>query len=296
MRARVGLSTLSLACALFTGGCAVHRTGFQIIGGAEMFASGIASTEFSDVRLTISPDGRTALWFSRNRHGGPGSYDIWMSRKGAEGWLAAEPVSFNSTARDFDPAYSADGRHVYFSSDRAGGLGGDDVWRVRVTIDGFGKPENLGAAVNSTRNEWAPMLSPDGRTLLFSSDGHGGAGRMDLFTSTLTRGAFSAAKALPGDINSGEDEFDATFLAEGRRIVFSRAPDISKDTVQLFHSMPVDGRYTHGELLPDVVNTPGGDTYAPMLDWSQRHTLTFSTRRPADSPRAADLYVVKYRP
>jgi Tol biopolymer transport system component len=269
---------------------------FRIFGQAELFAPGIASTEYSDVRLTLSPDGRTALWFSRNRPGGAGGYDIWMSRQGANGWNAATPVSFNSVTRDFDPAFTADGRYVYFCSDRPGGLGGDDLWRVRVTDQDFGELEHLGAAVNSSRNEWAPMLSPDGRTLLFSSDGRVAAGRMDLFTSRIVDGAFTTATPLRGAINSGEDEFDATFLADGRGVVFSRARDIAVDEVRLFLSVPRAGLYPSGELLPQTINTADSDTYAPMLDWSQRHSLTFTTRRPADSTHAVDLYVVRYGP
>jgi TolB protein len=140
------------------------------------------------------------------------------------------------------------------------------------------------------------MLSPDGRTLLFSSNGHRGAGRMDLFTSRLGAGGFAPATAIAGEINSPEDEFDATFLGDGEAIVFSRARDIAVDDVRLFHSAPRGGRYPRGELLPPAVNTPDSDTYAPMLDWSRRRSLTFTTRRPAGSPRAVDLYVVKYRP
>lgn len=270
---------------------------FEIRGETALFAPGVASSEFSDVRLTISPDGHTAMWFSRNRPGGPGGYDLWISRRGPRGdWSGAEPAPFNSATRDFDPAFSADGRYVYFSSDRAGGLGGDDLWRVRVAGAGFGEPEHLGAAVNSPKNEWAPMLSPDGRTLLFASDGLGGAGRMDLFTSRISAGAFSTATAVPGDLNTAADEFDATYLADGRGIVFSRARDLSVDEVRLFHSAPRGGTYAYGEPLPETVNTRGSSTYAPMLDWSRPRTVTFTTRRPANNPHGADLYVVKYRP
>jgi hypothetical protein len=287
----------TLAFNLALVGCAhAPRTGFETVGQSELFAPGIASTEYSDVRLTLSPDGRTALWFSRNRPGGPGGYDIWMSRKVAGQWTAAQPAPFDSALRDFDPAFSADGRYVYFCSDRTGGIGGDDIWRVRVTGTGFGEAENLGAAVNTAKNEWAPMLSPDGRALLFSSDGHAGAGRMDLLTSRIVDEAFGAATPLPGEINTGVDEFDATFLADGRSVVFARARDIKVDDVRLFQSAPQGGRYPAGALLPAEVNTPDSDTYAPMLDWSRRHSLTFTTRRPANSTRAVDLYVVKYRP
>lgn len=286
-----------MLAAVVLAGCVGLNSNAGFVEQAELFAPGVASTEFSEARLTISPDGRTALWFARNRPGGPGGYDIWMSRRSARGdWVAAEPVSFNSPARDFDPAFTADGRYVYFSSDRAGGSGGDDVWRVAVSGRGFGEPENAGPAVNSAKNEWAPMLSPDGRTLLFSSDGHPGAGRMDLFTAQLTETGFNAVAAVPGDINTAEDEFDATYLANGRDIVFSRARDISVDDVRLFHAAPADGRYSHGDVLPEAVNTADSNTYAPMLDWSRPHTLTFTTRRPANNPHMADLYVVKYRP
>ena len=285
------------AACLLAGCVAIWRgSGVEIVGVAEVFAPGIASTEFSDARLTISPDGRAGLWFSRNRAGGAGGYDIWSSRRAADGiWGAAEPVSFNSPTRDFDPAFSADGKYVYFASDRAGGLGGDDLWRVRVNGNGFDKPEHLGAAINSARNEWAPMLSPDGRTLLFSSDGHGGAGRMDLFTTRVTAQGFTTATPVPGDLNTSADEFDATYLADGRAIVFSRAGNLSVDDVKLFHVSPRGGRYARGTLLPEVVNTAAGNTYAPMLDWSSPNRLLFTTRRPANNPHAADLYVVKYR-
>jgi TolB protein len=265
------------------------------IDEASRFAPGIASTEYSDVRLTISPDGHTALWFSRNRPGGPGSYDIWMSRREGTAWSAAQPVSFNSAARDFDPAFSADGRHVYFSSDRAGGAGGDDLYRVPRTRAGFGAVEHLGSAVNSAGNEWAPMLSADGHTLLLSSDGLAGARKMDLFAARAVHGRFETPRRLPGDINTDEDEFDATFLDDTRSIVFTRARDLRTDTVRLFHAFAARGRYGRGEMLAAIVNTPGSDTYAPMLDWSKRHQLTFTTRRPAGAA-SVDVYVVRYGP
>jgi hypothetical protein len=139
-------------------------------------------------------------------------------------------------------------------------------------------------------------LSPDGGTLLFSSDGHAGAGRMDLHTSRVMDGRFAAAEALSGQINTAQDEFDATYLEDGNAVIFTRAVDLTTSDARLYHVVPRQGRYGKGHLLPNEVNTPGSSTYAPMLDWSQPHRLTFTTRRPAASPGAADLYVVKYRP
>lgn len=264
----------------------------EIAGDAELFAPGVASTAQSEIRLTLSPDGRTALWFSRDRPGGAGGYDIWMSRRSAAGWRPATPVAFNSAGRDFDPAFSADGRFVYFCSDRPGGSGGDDVWRVAVRGQGFGAPVNLGPAINSAGKEFAPMLSPDGRTLLFSSDRPGGAGGHDLFTARRSRASFAAARRVPGALNTAANEFDATFLRDGKTIVFARAMDFSRDRVDLFFAARGARGYDAGTLLPPAVNNDR-DTYGAMLDWSDRGRLTFSGQREGEG--GMNLYRVRYR-
>ena len=268
----------------------------EIVGHPELFAPGIASTEASEVRLTFSADGKRAAWFARNRAGGAGSYDIWTSTRTAGGWSKATPASFNSAQRDFDPAFSADGRFVYFCSDRPGGLGGDDLYRVPVTLTGFGEPEHLGPEINSKGNEWAPMLSGDGKLLLFSSNGRGGAGRFDLFGARrLANGSFAMATPLPGDINTAADEFDATFLADGTTVVFARAANLETDRIVLAAASLHDERYDAGVVLPESVNAPGQNTYGPMLDWSRPDRLTISSQRPEARVGSADLYVVRYR-
>ncbi len=266
----------------------------QIVGSAERFAPGVASTQYDEIRLTLSPDGKTALWFSRNRPGGPGGYDIWVSRHDGQRWRPATPVSFNTPGRDFDPAFSADGRTVYFCSDRAGGQGGDDLYRVSIGRDGrFGEPENLGPAVNSAADEFAPMLSLDGRTLLFSSDRAGGAGGHDLYSATMIGGVAQPARPLAGGINTAAQEFDATFLGDGRTVVFARALDFATAPVRQFISYDRGGRYDAGHALPSPVNEASGDSYGAMLDGSQPDTLTYSARR-ADGA-GLDLYRIRYR-
>ncbi|WP_182067717.1 TolB family protein [Stenotrophomonas pavanii] len=266
----------------------------QIVGPAERFAPGVASTQYDEIRLTLSPDGKTALWFSRNRPGGPGGYDIWVSRHDGQRWQPATPVSFNTPGRDFDPAFSADGHVVYFCSDRAGGQGGDDLYRVSMGSDGrFGEPVNLGPAVNSAADEFAPMLSPDGRTLLFSSDRAGGAGGHDLYSAAMIGGVAQPARPLAGDLNTAAQEFDATFLGDGRTVVFARAQDFGSAPVRQFIAYPRGGRYDAGHALPSPLNEASGDSYGAMLDGSQPDTLTYSARR-ADGA-GLDLYRIRYR-
>ena len=282
------MAVLTLALSLLAAAPAV-----EIVGEAELFAPGIASTDHSEIRLTISPDGRSALWFSRNRPGGPGGYDIWMSRRDGAGWSFATPVSFNSPSRDFDPAFSRDGRFVFFCSDRPGGIGKDDLYRVAVTTEGFGTPENLGPNVNSAASEYAPMLSPNGRNLLFSSDRPGGAGRHDLYTARAKGRGFAAVAPLPGAINTPADEFDASYLSDSRTIVFARAPSMQDDRVDLHAATTHGGRYDAGMILPLAVNDPAKDSYGPMLDWSASDRLTFSGQR--GGAKSMELYRISYR-
>src|SRR5690606_17674968 len=118
--------------------------------------------------------------------------------------------------------FSADGRWLYFFSNRPGGRGGDDLYRAPVQAHGFGAAENLGPAVNTPGDEWAPTVSADGKRLLFASDGHGGAGRHDLLVARWDGRAFVDPRPVAG-IDSAEDEFDAAWLGDGRAIVFARS-------------------------------------------------------------------------
>lgn len=285
------LAAVSIAAAPAT----TRRPTLELTSTSELVLPGIASSEFSEVRLAPSPDGKTMLWGSTNRPGGPGGWDIWLTRKDASGWSAPQTVSFDSPAKEFDPAFSPDGRYVYFFSDRAGGLGGDDIYRVPVTATGFGSVEHLGPEVNSPGNEWAPGFSPDGKRLLFATDGRGGAGRHDLFSARVEGTGFAAARALPGAINTAADEFDAAFLSDGGDVVFSRSTDVDKDPIALYFASRGRDGYDAGAILPPTVNVDHDYTFGPVLDWADRSVLYFSGHRPEASVGKVDLYRVHFR-
>jgi TolB protein len=267
----------------------------EITSPARLVAPHVVSSEFNEIRLATSPDGRTMIWGSTNRPGGPGRWDLWMSRRGRQGWSAPTPAPFDSDSNDFDPSFSPDGRFVYFFSNRLGGFGGDDLWRVPVVGGRFGTSENLGPEVNSAGDEWAPTVSPDGRRLLFATNGRGGRGRHDLFVATPRSGGWAAAEPLPGDINTPGDEFDASYLHDRSSIVFSRSPDADDEPILLYFAACTPSGYDAGTVLSDSVNVVGGYTLGPSITRTRPGILYFSGHRLRPSAGRMDVYEVRYR-
>ncbi len=92
----------------------------------------------------------------------------------------------NSKYYEAYAAYSPDGRSIYFSSNRKESMGGMDIFRSDLGDDGtWSEPVNLGPSVNTVLNEDTPFLSPDGKKLYFSSQGHSTIGGFDVFYTEM---------------------------------------------------------------------------------------------------------------
>ncbi len=106
------------------------------------------------------------------------------------------------------PAISADGKTLFFASDRPGGYGGTDIWKVSVDAEGnTGNPINLGYTVNTSQNEMFPYVESENNMLYFSSDGHTGLGGLDIFYGYMN----AAQTSISGLTNMGmpvNSEFD----------------------------------------------------------------------------------------
>jgi hypothetical protein len=230
------------------------------------------STPVSDVRLAVSPDGRHRLWGTVNRTPGSG-LEIVESWLLAGQWTPPVPVSFNGDANDFDPAFAPDGRSVWFFSNRAGGAGGDDLYQVAFDpgTRTYGTPHNPGPIVNTAGNEWAPSLSEDGTSLLFSSDRPGGAGRQDLYIAPLQHGRIGTPASLGPAIETGEDEFDATFAGD-RHIVFTRGDAEGEAGTKLHLATLSRGTWHDAGALPAGINCSAGLNIGPSVSRAGRFT------------------------
>jgi serine/threonine protein kinase len=148
---------------------------------------------------------RLTLIFESDRPGGQGMTDLWMSTRATVNDDWSEPVNLgpevNSPNTEGLSTLSTDGLTLIFASDRDGGRGSADLWMSqRSALDApWTAAVNVGDRINSPHRELAPILSSDGRVLLFASDRPGGLGTVDVWMSERA----SAEKAWTVPINLG---------------------------------------------------------------------------------------------
>ncbi len=147
----------------------------------------------------ITADGNTLL-LSGTFEGTFGNFDIYTATKTEKGWGNLEhlPYPINTVYTDEGGNLTSDGKALLFSSDRPGGIGqyvpfgtlfhgtsngNMDIYVCLKTDSGWVGPINLGPTINTQYSERSPYLHPDGRTLYFSSEGHPGLGKLDVFKS-----------------------------------------------------------------------------------------------------------------
>lgn len=170
----------------------------------------------------LSPDGRTMYLtscLSDERY--PRFATIVTSRRSDATWNKPQPLPITRDTLSLyaHPAVSPDGQWLYFVSDMPGGMGGKDLWRVRLTEAGLGGVENLGAPVNTPGDEMFPTFRPNG-DLYFSSDGHEGMGGLDIYIAHPTASGWTI-EHLGYPLNSMGDDFGMTFEGNKNRGFFS---------------------------------------------------------------------------
>jgi len=134
-------------------------------------------------------DGAQFIYFTSNRPGGPGDFDLYVSARQADGtWGAATPVvELNTPFNESRPAVRHDGLEILFQSNRPGSAA-LDLWSATraTTADAWSGVTNLGV-VNSASVDSQPTVSSDRETLIFASNRGGGHGGFDLYMSTRTK-------------------------------------------------------------------------------------------------------------
>lgn len=150
-------------------------------------------------------------------------HDIWFRKKNALGWGAEiKPgLPLNSDKSALGPSVSRNGTVYFYSFDMEGGYGSVDIYRSRLTKDGYKEPENLGDAINTEYMETLPYIAPDESYLLFSSMRPDGYGDFDLFVSYRQEdGTWTKAKNMGNTVNSPARESIAIISPDGKYLFF----------------------------------------------------------------------------
>lgn len=184
----------------------------------------INTPNYNEGAQSISQDGKYLFFTGCNRPDGLGHCDIYIAQKKGDDWGKPYDLNppVNSSAWESQPSISADGRTLYFVSNRKGGYGGLDIWKSTVTDNGWSEPQNLGPNINTAFDEQSPFIHADDSTLYFCSNGWPGMGGLDLFVSHLGKnGQWGKPVNLGYPINSSGDENGLTVTAQGRYAYFA---------------------------------------------------------------------------
>jgi len=194
------------------------------------------ATPLSDVNTpenegaqTLSADSKILFFTACNREDGLGSCDIYFSRFVDGKWTVPQNAgaSLNTRYWDAQPSFSSDNRFLYFSSNRSGGVGEKDIWRIEFL--GFsedGDPKwsdaiNL-TELNSVGNEISPFIHANNKNFYFASDTHLGMGGFDLFSAFIDElGGIHDLKNMGYPINTHRDDMGLTISSIGDVAYFS---------------------------------------------------------------------------
>lgn len=184
----------------------------------------------------IAPNG-LSLYFRSNRPGGQGGQDIYVSQRATLGspWEAPQNLgaTVNSAGNELAPAsFSRDGRLMFFTSDRTGGMGLNDIYlstRTNPNDDfGWSSPVNLGAPINTQFSDRGATYFEDPttgvNTLIFAREFDSTMTPFhDLYQSTRNADGTFNAPTLITELNSIGSEIRATLRSDGLEVFIHSA-------------------------------------------------------------------------
>ncbi|MBU3011661.1 OmpA family protein [Polaribacter vadi] len=184
--------------------------------GKKQRFSNLVNEKFHESSISFSPNYKV-MYFTRNNYN-YGNYKvdgrgyinlkIYKAEFINSRWQNIVELPFCSDNYSVGhPSVSKDGKLLYFVSDMPGSIGATDLYVVNINANGsFGMPRNLGNTINTKGREMFPFIADD-NTLYFSSDGHKGAGNLDVFESKMVYQQFQTPVNLEAPINSKADDF-----------------------------------------------------------------------------------------
>ncbi len=219
-------------------------------------AEGDINTAHDEGIVSFSPDGHTMyLTRARREQDADTGVEICTSQRSDARWSA--PVRLDVSADTLSsyghPAVSPDGTWLYFTSDRPGGYGGKDLWRVSLK-ERASVPENLGDFINTPGDEMFPYVRDDS-VLYFASNGHAGLGGLDIFRAEMQPSGSWLVTNMGVPVNSSADDFGITF-GYGESGFFSSNRGDNRGYDHLYSFMLPDLKIEIGGIVEDLDGYP----------------------------------------
>ena len=212
---------------------------------------GPVNTEQHDACVSLSPDAQQMLIFRTSEDLSSG--DLYSTYWNGKSWgppvILGEEV--NSPAKELSACTNNDKTMIIFTSDREGGFGGKDLYRVVKLPNGqWSRPQNLGPKINTKYDEDAPFISPNGQFLYYSSNGYNTMGGYDIFRADFYADfTFGEAKNLGYPTNTVGDDIFFVVTADAKHGYFSSLNGDKNDANYLSDDIYlVDMRYDENEI------------------------------------------------
>ena len=171
--------------------------------------------------------GETRMYFTLCEYGLPDSIrcDLYYRDQGDAGWGSPVEVPVNDpghTSTQPNVGYDDEtGKsHLYFASNRPGGEGELDIYRLEITNNGFGDVEAL-SNINTNGNDVTPFYHSNTRTLYFSSDGPKTLGGLDVFKASMRTGKAGKIQHLGSPLNGSYHDLYYSLNDDGDEAYFS---------------------------------------------------------------------------
>jgi len=267
------------------------------IGGEDIFVSklknnawtkpkllnGINTPYAHEAPLAISADGNRLLLYANT--------DIYYSDKNYSGWGIARPFPSVNTEKSWeaDAMITSDGKAILFISDRKGNIGqhhafgknfhgtftgNTDIYVSEKTNNGWSKPVSIGNKINTAYAERSPFLHPDMKTLYFSSDGHAGLGKLDVFKTTRLSDTswteWSEPVNLGKGINSFGDEYDYKISTDGKTAYLSVYKVDNYDIYQM--DLPLSMQPEQVAVVFGTIKNSDNEFLKAKLKWEDLQT------------------------
>jgi hypothetical protein len=157
--------------------------------------------------------------------------NIYSSKFINDAWTPIIKLNRNINTRFYEShaSISADGKRLFFTSNREGGQGGLDIYMSELEASGdWGVPVNLGAAVNTAYNEDNPFITANDSVLYFCSEGHNSMGGFDNFKSRKLGDEWKKPENLGYPVNSTDDDKFFQPANNGMNAYYSMKTDYKK--------------------------------------------------------------------